>query len=170
MIYVIHVTLSDGNWSIVDFPRAPKMVKGIMSIGVSGISDAGAVHAMSGASAGMPPQQKMSSLFDQIAGNGSGGVTQQQFDRAFQTMNPPAVFQQQGSGAIFSALDPNDTGSVSKQDFVSGMSQLMVSSRSGAPGPTPSQSLASSIQSLSSIDPSQVASDAQPGALVNLSA
>jgi hypothetical protein len=117
----------------------------------------------------------MSSLFDQIAGSGSGSITQQQFDQAFQTMDPPAVFQQEGSSAIFAALDPNGTGSVSKQDFVSGMSQLMASLRAeggagSASGPTPSQSLASSIQSLSSIDPSQVASDAQPGALFSLSA
>ncbi len=145
-----------------------------MSIGIPGLGDSGAVHAMSGASAGMPPQQKMSSLFDNIAGD-SSSITQQQFDQAFQTMSPPAVFQQQGSSAIFSALDPNNTGSVSKQDFVSGMSQLMVSLRAegnagGAPGPTPSQSLASSIQSLNSIDPSRVAGNAQPGALVNLSA
>jgi hypothetical protein len=143
-----------------------------MSIGISGISDSGAMHAMSGASTGMPPQQKMSSLFDQIAGSSSSSITQQQFDQAFQTMEPPAVFQQQGSSAIFAALDPNGTGSVSKQDFVSGMSQLMVSLRaeggSGVLGPTPSQSLATSIQSISSIDPSQVPSDAQPGALFSV--
>src|SRR5579863_4356396 len=149
------------------------MVRGVMSIGVSGISDAGALHAMAGASAGMPPQQKMSSLFDSIAG-GSSSITQQQFAQAFQTMDPPAVFQQQGPSATFAKLDPNGTGSVSKQDFVSGMSQLMVSLRAeggagGSPGPTPSQTLASSIQSLGSIDPSQVPSDAQPGALFSLS-
>jgi len=146
-----------------------------MSIGISSIGDSGAVHAMSGASGGMPPQQKMSSLFDNIAGSGSSSITQQQFDQAFQAMDPPAVFQQQGSSAIFSALDPNGTGSVSKQDFVSGMSQLMVSLRSdggagNAPGPTPSQGLASSIQSLNTVDPSSVPSDAQPGALLSVSA
>ena len=66
-----------------------------MNIGISSIANSGAVHAMSGASAGMPPQQKMSSLFDSIAG-GSSSITQQQFAQAFQTMDPPAVFQQQG--------------------------------------------------------------------------
>jgi hypothetical protein len=96
-------------------------------------------------------------------------------DQAFQDFNPPAVFQQQGSSAIFAALDPNGTGSVSKQDFVSGMSQLMVSLRaeggsSGASGPSPSQTLASSIQSLNSIDPASVPSDAQPGALFSVTA
>ena len=97
-----------------------------------------AVDAMSGASTGMPPQQKMSSLFDKIDGSGSGSITQQQFDQAFQTMDPPAVFQQQGASAIFAALDPNGTGSVSKQDFVSGMSQLMASLRAeGGPSSAP---------------------------------
>ncbi|MGA2817829.1 MAG: EF-hand domain-containing protein [Xanthobacteraceae bacterium] len=160
---------------MVDRPRAAEMARSVMNIGISGIGDSAAVHAMSGASAGMPPQQKMSSLFDKIAGGGSGSITQQQFDQAFQTMDPPAVFQQQGSSAIFSALDPNGTGSVSKQDFVSGMPQLMVSLRAeggagSAPGPTPSQSLATSIQSLNSINPSAVPSNAQPGALFSVSA
>lgn len=142
---------------------------------ISGAASSVAVDAMSGASTGAPPQQKMSSLFDQIDSSGSGSITPQQFDQAFQTMDPPAVFQQQGSSAIFAALDPSGTGSVSKQDFVSGMSQLMASLRpeggtSTAPGPSPSQSLASSTQSLSSIDPSSVPSDAQPGALFNVTA
>lgn len=146
-----------------------------MIAGISGAGNTGAVDAMSGASAGMPPQQKMSSLFDNIAGSGAGSITQQQFDQAFQTFNPPAVFQQQGPGAIFAALDPNGTGTVSKQDFVSGMSQLMASLRSeggasGAPGPSAGQTLASSIQSLNSIDPSSVPSDAQPGALLSVTA
>jgi hypothetical protein len=146
-----------------------------MISGISGAGTAGTVDAMSGASTGAPPQQKMSSLFDQIAGSGSNSITQLQFDQAFQDFNPPAVFQQQGSSAIFAALDPNGTGSVSKQDFVSGMSQLMVSLRaeggsSGASGPSPSQTLASSIQSLNSIDPASVPSDAQPGALFSVTA
>lgn len=143
-----------------------------MISGISGAANAAVVDAMSGASTGMPPQQRMSSLFNQIDSSGSGSITQQQFDQAFQTMDPPAVFQQQGSNAIFSALDPNGTGSVSKQDFVIGMSQLMASLRaeggqSIAPGPSPSQNLATSIQSLNSIDPSSVPNNAQPGALFN---
>jgi len=113
-------------------------------------------------------------LFDKIAGGGSS-ISQQQFDQAFQTFNPPAVFQQQGSSAVFSALDPNGTGSVSQPDFVAGMTKLMVSLRADdgsgiAPGPSPSQSLASSIQRLNSIDPASVPSDAAPGTLFSISA
>ncbi len=143
-----------------------------MTISIAGIGGAGGVHAMSGASAGMPPQQKMSSLFDAIDSSGSGSITQPQFNQAFQNLNPPAVFRQQGASAIFSALDPNGTGSVSKQDFVSGMSGLMASLRaeggaSSALGPSPSASLASSVQFLNSLDPSSIPGNAQPGSYVN---
>jgi hypothetical protein len=146
-----------------------------MSMSVAAIGNAGGVHAMSGASAGMPPQQKMSSLFDKIDSGGSGSITQQQFDQAFQNLNPPAVFQQQGASAIFSALDPNGTGSVSKQDFVSGMSGLMASLRaeggpSSAPGASPGTSLASSLQFLNSLDPSSIPANAQPGSLLSTTA
>src|ERR1700731_153108 len=96
---------------------------------ISGVSSSSGLHAVSGASSGAPPQQKMSSLFDSIDTSGSGSITQSQFEQAFQTKNPPAVFQNQGADAIFSALDPSGTGSVSQQDFVSGMSKLMASLR-----------------------------------------
>ena len=68
---------------------------------ISGVSSSSGLHAVSGASSGAPPQQKMSSLFDSIDTSGSGSITQSQFEQAFQTKNPPAVFQQQGAGAIF---------------------------------------------------------------------
>lgn len=114
-----------------------------MSAIVSSIPAVSDLQAMSGASGGMPPQQKMTSLYNNIDTGGSGSITQQQFNQAFQTFNPPPVFQKQGANAIFAALDPNGTGSVTKQDFVSGMSSLMVSLRSedaanGAAGPAPS--------------------------------
>lgn len=123
---------------------------------------------MSGASGGMPPQQKMTSLYNNIDTGGPGSITQQQFNQAFQILNPPPVFQRQGASAIFAALDPDGTGSVTKQDFVSGMSSLMVSLRSegaasGADSPSPTQSLASSLQSLNTLDPSSVPSNQQPG-------
>jgi len=146
-----------------------------MSLDISGVGNTSMVHAMSGASAGTPPQQKMSSLFDKIDSNGAGSITQTQFDQAFQALKPPAVFQQQGSDAIFSALDPSGTGSVSKQDFVAGMSKLMVSLRaeggpSTAPGQSPSANLAASLQSLNSLDPASIPENASPGTLFNISA
>ncbi|HWX36827.1 MAG TPA: EF-hand domain-containing protein [Steroidobacteraceae bacterium] len=140
---------------------------------VSAVGANSGLNAVSGASYGVPPQQKMSNLFDSIDTSGSGSITQAQFQQAFQTQNPPAVFQKQGADAIFSALDPSGSGSVSKQDFVSTMSQLMVSLRtegSAQSGSQASSSVAASLQSLNQIDPTTVAPDSPPGTLVNYSA
>jgi Ca2+-binding EF-hand superfamily protein len=139
---------------------------------ISGISTAGGMHAVSGASSSGPPQQKMSSLFDSIDTSGSGSITQSQFDQAFQSKNPPGVFQKQGADAIFAALDPKGTGSVSKQDFVSGMSKLMASLRADNAGQSSQSqdSLAASLQSLNQIDPASVPQNALPGSLINLQA
>jgi hypothetical protein len=143
---------------------------------VSGVGAASGMHAVSGASSSGPPQQKMSSLFDSIDTSGSGTITQAQFDQAFQSQNPPAVFQQQGANAIFSQLDPNGTGSVSRQDFVSTMSGLMASLRAGNAGQSGSQSsqssasLTASLQSLNQIDPASVPQNATPGSLINVQA
>jgi EF-hand domain pair len=140
---------------------------------ISGVGAAGGMHAVSGASSSGPPQQKMSSLFDSIDTSGSGSITQSQFDQAFQTKNPPAVFQNQGADAIFASLDPNGTGSVSKQDFVSGMSQMMASLRAdnaGSSGSTPAASLAASVQSLNLIDPASLPQATLPGSLIDLKA
>ena len=79
---------------------------------VTGVGNSAGFRAMPGASAGMPPMQKMTSLYNQIATSSAGSITQDQFSQAFQTFNLPPVFQRQGAGAIFSALDPNGgTGS-----------------------------------------------------------
>ena len=140
---------------------------------ISGVGAAGGMHAVSGASSSGPPQQKMSSLFDSIGTSGSGSITQSQFDQAFQSKNPPSVFQKQGADAIFAALDPNGTGSVSKQDFVAVMSKLMASLRAGNTGQSGSQSqdsLAASLQALNQIDPASAPQNAQPGSLINLKA
>ena len=143
---------------------------------IAGLGAASGMHAVSGASSSGPPQQKMSDLFDSIDTSGSGSITQAQFDQAFQTKNPPAVFQKQGADAIFASLDPNGTGSVSKQDFVATMSKLMASLRTDNAGPSASQgatssnSLAASVQSLNQIDPASLPQTTAPGSLLNLTA
>ena len=138
---------------------------------VSGVAAAGGMHTVSGASSSGPPQQKMSSLFDSIDSSGSGSITKAQFDQAFQSNTPPAVFQKQGADAIFSSLDPSGTGSVSKQDFVAGMSKLMASLRADNAGSSSSSSsLGSSLQALNQIDPSSASPNAAPGSLLNLQA
>jgi EF-hand domain pair len=137
---------------------------------ISGIASASGLHAVSGASTSAPPQQKMTNLFNSIDSAGSGTITQSQFDQAFQTKNPPAVFQKQGVAAIWTALDPSGSGTVSKQDFVSTMSKLMVSLRAEGTSPAGSASLSSSLQSLNQIDPTTVSANSSPGSLINYSA
>ena len=110
------------------------------------------LNIVSGASTSMPPNQKMSSLFDAIDSSGAGSINQAQFDQAFQTLNPPGVFQALGANATWNALDPSGTGSVSKADFVSTMKDLMAQLRAGTTGTAspvdPGQTLSSSLQSL----------------------
>jgi Ca2+-binding EF-hand superfamily protein len=84
---------------------------------------------MSGASMGAPPQQKMTSLFNQIDTAGAGSITMSQFQTAFNSLNPPAVFKNAGFDSIYNHLDPAGSGSVSKADFVNGMKGLMASLR-----------------------------------------
>ena len=137
---------------------------------IAGIASASGLHMVSGASTSAPPQQKMTNLFNSIDTAGSGTITQPQFQQAFQTKNPPAVFQKQGADAIWAALDPSGTGTVSKQDFVSTMSKLMVSLRAEGTSPGGSASLSSSLQSLNQIDPTTVSTGSPPGSLINYSA
>ncbi|MBU6443662.1 MAG: hypothetical protein KGR48_07100 [Alphaproteobacteria bacterium] len=100
---------------------------------------------VSGASMRMPPNQKMSNLFNAIDTSASGSISQSQFNQAFSNMNPPAVFKAQGASAIWNQLDPSHTGSVSKQSFVDTMKQLMVSLRS------PAQTAAAGTQTMNGI-------------------
>ncbi len=92
-----------------------------MSVGIVGTTP----QIWSGASAPMPPQQKMSNLFNQIDSNGDGNITQQELTQAFQNLKMPPAFKKMGADALFSKLDPNHTGSVSKQSFMTAMQNLM---------------------------------------------
>ena len=126
---------------------------------ISAIASTSGSHAVSGASYGALPnaslQEKLSNLFDSIDKSRSGIITKSQFNQAFQTKNPPASFQRQGADATFAALDPTNSGSVSKKDFVSGLSQLSVNLRAGSPAPSipqPAETLAASLKLLERID------------------
>jgi hypothetical protein len=140
------------------------------AMNLSGIGSASGLNVVSGASNSAPPQQKMSSLFDSIDSAGSGTITQAQFEQAFQTKDPPAVFQKQGADATWAALDPSGSGTVSKQGFVSTMSNLMVSLRAEGATQGGSTSLSASLQSLNRIDPTTVSANSPPGSLINYSA
>ncbi len=91
-----------------------------MSI-VSGVGGGLSPQVMSGASARQPLAQQFNSIFRQLTTPGSGVVTKDQFAQAFSTLNPPASFQSLGANAIFSALDPSNSGAVSRQAFIQGL-------------------------------------------------
>ena len=109
----------------------------------------------------MTPARKMTNLFQQIDTRGSGTITQAQFKQAFAQSNPPASFKAVGADAIFSQLNPQGTGAVSQQDFVSGMTGLMRTLRgqssAGTASSPPTQTLASSLQSLKQLGAASVA-------------
>lgn len=92
---------------------------------VYGVGGAFAPHAMTGASAKAPPSQKMANVFSQVTEPGSGVITKDQFVKAFNTMNPPQAFKNKGANSVFAVLDPQGTGSVTRQDFINGMTSLM---------------------------------------------
>jgi hypothetical protein len=123
-----------------------------MSMDVSALGGSSMPHAVSGASYGAPPQQKMSSLFDSMDTAGSGSIDKAQFANAFATKNPPAVFQNQGVDALFSQIDPTGSGQVSKSDFVSVMTGLMASLRADPAAPSaPTGSVDASTQALGAL-------------------
>jgi len=96
-----------------------------MSVGVSAVaSGSNPVHTMTGASGRAPTRQKMSILFDKIDTTGSGSISKAQFSSAFQSMNPPRGFRSLGAGAVFAKMDPGQSGSVSRSDFLNTMSAL----------------------------------------------
>ncbi len=143
-----------------------------MTISASGASSM--PQAMSGASMRMPPSQKMSSLFQKMDSANAGSINQQQFTQAFRTMNPPAGFKAMGPANVFGALNPNGTGNVSKQDFVSGMTDLMSKLRQNAAAvggsgtATPAQSLSSSLQSLNALSGQSASASSGNGPLNTL--
>lgn len=138
-----------------------------MTYSIAGVGGAGSPQLVSGASPYSSPSTKMTNLFQTIDTTNTSSITQQQFNAAFATLNPPGRFQAVGAAAIFKQLDPQGTGSVSKSTFVNGLTKLISSfGKSGSPSATaaaaPSQSLGQSLQSLE-----QLGASTSPGAVVN---
>jgi len=120
--------------------------------GVSSMAGAMMPQVVSGASMRMPPSQKMADLFQQIDTSNSGSITKAQFEQAFQTLNPPPAIKSMGADAIFSKLDPNGTGSVSKQDFINGMKPMVTHHRHHQDtSSAPPQTLANSLSGLNAL-------------------
>ena len=99
-----------------------------MSMSISGVG-AGNAQIWSGASMRQAPAQKMAALFQHIDTGSTGTISKAQFTQSFQSLNPPNAFKQSGPDAVWAKLDPNGSGSVSKQNFVSGMTSMMTSLR-----------------------------------------
>ena len=95
-----------------------------MSFNVSGVGGSAAPQVMSGASARQPLSQQYNNMFSLLTTPGSGVVTKAQFTQAFSSLNPPSSFQSMGANAVFSALDPTNSGSVSRQNFIQGLKAL----------------------------------------------
>ena len=79
----------------------------------------------------------MASVFVKFTTPGSGFITQDQgfitqdqLNQAFNSMNPTPGFRAMGPTAVFSALDPTGSGSVSRQNFINGMTGLMAQFKS----------------------------------------
>lgn len=127
-----------------------------MSYSLDQISGSSGMHAVSGASAPMPPSQKMSILFDSIDTSGSGTITKSQLESAFSSQQPTRGFKAAGADAIWNQLDPSGSGSITKQQFVQGMTSLMSHFRNGgsvsnlSSSTSTSSTLNAGIQSLGS--------------------
>ncbi len=122
-----------------------------MSMNVTAYGNVGVPSAVSGASWKMPPQQKMTSLYNQIDTSGAGSINQTQFNQAFQTLNPPTAFKNAGAASVWNALDPSGSGQVSQQDFVNGMKNLMVQLRQGNGSSGAAQTSTTATQTLNNI-------------------
>ncbi len=103
---------------------------------------------MSGASAAMPLYAKLGDLYSKIDTMGVGSISQTQFQNAFATQRPPARFQAAGASQIWSQLDPSNSGSVSKQDFIQGIAKLSFNMTGVVP--TPSKTVSDSLMALGS--------------------
>ena len=100
-----------------------------MSVSISGVGGSASQNMVSGASMQMPPQQKMSNLFNAIDASGAGSISESQFNQAFETLKPPAAFTAAGPSSVWNSLDPKHSGQVSRHDFVNGMKDLMAKLR-----------------------------------------
>jgi hypothetical protein len=119
------------------------------------------------------PQQKMANIFQQIDTAGSGRISKEQFEQAFNKgILPPAV-KAAGVDAAFSKLDPSGSGSVSKQDFVKGMEAMAAygvqpKKEVAAAKPAESKAPASPVQAATK--PAQAPASAAPASADGVSA
>jgi len=128
-----------------------------MAMEISGAMSLSKPQITSGASSRMGPSKKMSNLFEKIDSQGTGSVSREQFNKAFETLNPPKRFKSMSADQVFDQLTTNKTNSVAKSDFVSAMTQLsrsLIQGQSQQPASAaaaPSQTLMTSLQSFNGL-------------------
>lgn len=88
-----------------------------------------AVSGASGSKRGRSLDKALTQAFQSIDTSNSGSISKVQFDAAFQNMKMPQALRSMGADALFAKIDPNGTGNVSKQDFISGMKNLVSQAR-----------------------------------------
>lgn len=118
-----------------------------MSMAVSGMGGAGGFGGVSGASMRMPPQQQFSNLFSMVDSSGTGSITKSQLSGFMDSAKTPAVFRNAGVDAVWSQLDPSNSGSVSKDQFVSTMTNLLPLLRNTEASASTANSASSSLSS-----------------------
>ncbi len=99
---------------------------------IAGLS--GGVQVASGASGarrGKSLDKALTQAFQSIDTGNTGTISKGQFESAFQSMKMPQALKSMGADALFAKMDPNGTGTVSKQDFVKGMKDLVSKTRGG---------------------------------------
>lgn len=124
------------------------MLNSISSLGID------TSQVWSGASMQNYSQSGASNFFNSVDTNRSGSITQSQFEQALKTNQLPAYAKSLSPTEIWSKLDPKGTGSVTKQDFLSGLKTLSASKHKkhhNNAGESPSQTINNSLKSLNSL-------------------
>ncbi|MBF0460711.1 MAG: EF-hand domain-containing protein [Magnetococcales bacterium] len=117
-------------------------VSGLKSLIAQNATSTGVGSRSRAASTSYGLDNRLTRLFRQIDTESSGSITQDQLATAFPTLRLPSAIQAMGSDTLFQTLDPNETGSVSQADFISGIKSLIAqnaTSPSGDGSSTPSR-------------------------------
>mgnify|MGYP001580388293 CR=1 FL=1 len=96
-----------------------------MSSGISGVGGGTPPQVTSGASSMSAQSNKLAQLFKQMDTGNSGSIGKSEFEAVFSKAKLPQKLKEAGADAVYSKPDPNNTGSVSKQDFMNTMRNIV---------------------------------------------
>ena len=95
------------------------------TIGTSNNSATYKPQVSSAGNSTVSPQQRLGNLFQQIDTAGTGHITKAQFDQAFNSLSLPVSIKEMGKEAAYKKIDSNETGTVTKQEFIRGLEPYM---------------------------------------------